>query len=126
MKLLDTIKKDRARQKGKKPHPDTAWAAVAAIVEKFGLTAVPGAGEGGEPAEAKSDERLSLFPLLPAEQWRLTKEIMATFDGPYLAYARSPGDFGLSRRLYESHPGLDAQTLRQYSMGELLRRETEG
>jgi hypothetical protein len=125
MKLIDNIKRDRARQKGKQPYPETVFAVVAAIVQKFGLTAVPGVGVAGEPLETKPGDRLSLFPLLQAGQLRLTKEIMAEFDNPYLVYARSPADFGLSRRLYESNPGLEAEILLEYSLGFLWEKEAK-
>jgi hypothetical protein len=125
MKLIDCIRTGRARQRGKKPLPETVWAVVAAIVQKFGLTAVPGEGVGGEPPETKPDDRLSLFPLLQAEQWRLTKEIIAGFANPYLVYARSPADFGLSRRLYANNPGLEAETLREQAMGWLWEKEAK-
>ena len=68
---------------------------------------------------------MSLFPLLSAAQLRLTMEIIDTYDNPYLVYARSPEDFGVSLSLYERNPDLEAESLEQYSLGWLLIREQE-
>jgi hypothetical protein len=127
MKLLDHIKRDRVRQKGKQPLPETVLEVVAAIVQKFDLSAVP-EGEGGdeEPYETKPGGRLSLFPLVSAAQWRLTKDIVEKYDNPYLVYARSPEDFGLSRRLYERYPDLTVEVFEKYSLGALWLREMAG
>ena len=78
MKLLEHLKTDRVRQKEKKPLPETVLTAVAAIVQKFALTSLP----GPRPAEAylprvPRSARLSLFPLLTPAQFRLTQEISA-------------------------------------------------
>ena len=47
------------------------------------------------------------------------------FDNPYLVYARSPEDFGVSLALYECNPDLEAESLEQYSLGWLLTREAK-
>lgn len=101
-------------------------AAVAAIVQKFDLQRVPREGRViTESPVKKPVDRLSLFPLMSAAQWRLTRQIMAEFDNPYLAHARSPEDIGLSRRLYERNPTLDGKTLQQYCLGWLWARESQ-
>ena len=126
MKLLDHIRTDRERQKGKKALPETVFAVVAAMVKKFKVESVPGgeAGRAEHPATSPG-ERLSLFPLLSATQLRLTMEIIDMYDNPYLVYARSPEDFGVSLSLYERNPNLEAESLEQYSLGWLLTRERE-
>ena len=103
-------------------------AAVAGIVKKFNLQALPGQRgyEGELPAVTKPADRLSLFPLLTAGQWRLTREIMARFDNPYLMFARSPEEISLSRRLYESNPHLTEEALREQSLGTLWAQEGKG
>ena len=122
-KLLETIRKDRFRQKTRKPWPETTAAVVAAIVQKYELTAVPGewAEAGGRPGEVKPAGRMGLLPLVTAAQWRLTREIMAQYDNPYLVFARSPEDISLSRRLYERNPGLAPEVLQEQSLGALWR-----
>jgi len=126
MKLLDRIRTDRERQKGKKALPETAFTVVAAMVKKFQVESVPG-GEAvrAEYPATSPGERLSLFPLLSATQLRLTMEIIDMYDNPYLVYARSPEDFGISLSLYECNPDLDAESLEQYSLGWLLTGERE-
>jgi hypothetical protein len=126
MKLIDSIRTDRERRKGKRALPETFFAVVAAIVKKFQVESVPGgeAGRAEYPATAPV-ARLSLFPLLTAAQLRLTREIIDTYDNPYLVYARSPEDFEVSRLLYEYNPDLEAESLEQYSLGWLLTRERE-
>jgi hypothetical protein len=126
MKLLEHLKTDRARQKEKKPLPETVFTAVAAIVQKFALTSVPG-GEGAEglPPETPRSARLSLFPLLNPDQFRLTQEIIARFDNPYLIYARSPADIRISLLLHQRDPELPPVTLQRYSLGQLLALKRE-
>ncbi len=124
--LIDHIRTDRARQKGKKPLPETVFAVVAAIVKTFKVESVP-AGEvvrAESPAKAPAD-RLSLFPLLTQAQWQLTQEIIDKFNNPYLIYARSPEDFTLSLLLYRHNPDLTAATLQEHSLGWLLTREAK-
>ncbi len=127
MKLIDHIRTDRERQKAKKALPETVFTVVAAIVKKYELEAVP-AGEvpGNILPQMTPPGRLSLFPLLTVAQWHLTRQIIDTFDNPYLVYARSPEDFGVSRRLYRCNPDLEAESLAQYSLGWLLTREAKG
>jgi hypothetical protein len=124
MTLKDRIREDRERQKGKESLPETAWTVVAAIVQRFDLRSVPGAGEpeSASRAETRPSGRLSLFPLLTPAQWRLTKEIVARFDNPYLIYVRSPEEIGLSRRLYERRPDLGAADLQGQFLEQLWRR----
>jgi hypothetical protein len=126
MMLLDSIRTDRERQKGKRALPEVVFAVVAAIVEKFKVELVPG-GEAGraEYLATSPGERLGLFPLLNAAQLRLTMEIIETYDNPYLVYARSPEDFGVSLSLYERNPDLEAESLEQYSLGWLLTTEAK-
>jgi hypothetical protein len=126
MKLLDYIRTDRERRKGRKALPETAFTVVAAMVKKFKVESVPGgeAGRAEYPATSPS-ERLSLFPLLSAAQLRLTMEIIDTYNNPYLVYARSTEDFGVSLSLYECNPDLEPENLEQYSLGWLLIREQE-
>jgi hypothetical protein len=127
MKLLEHLKTDRARRKEKKPLPETVFTVVAAIVQRFGLTSVPGAGGPGElPPEKPRSARLSLFPLLNPAQFRLTREIIARFDNPYLSYARSPEDFWISLLLHRSNPHLVAPTLEKFPLGQLLALEARG
>ena len=99
MKLKERIREDRTRQRVKEPLPETVLTVVAAIVQKFDLQALPMAGEGGYArleTEPKAEGRLGLFPLLTPGQWRLTREIVARFDNPYLIFARSPEEISLS------------------------------
>ena len=42
MRLLDHIRTDRERQKGKKALPETVFTVVAAMVKKFKVESVPG------------------------------------------------------------------------------------
>jgi hypothetical protein len=132
-KLLETIRKDRFRQKVRKPWPETTAAVVAAIVQKYELMAIPGewVNAAENPREAKPAGRMSLLPLATAAQWRLTKEIMAQYDNPYLVFARSPEDISLSRRLYERNPGLAPEVLQEQSLEalwvkEIFRQVNEG
>jgi hypothetical protein len=127
MKLIDRIRIDREQQKGKKALPETVFTAVAAVVKKFDLKAVPAAEvHGGGGLEGEPVARLGLFPLLTAAQWHLTQEIIAKFDNPYLVYVRSPEDFGVSLRLSGRNPDLQAESLQQYSLGWLLSVEAKG
>jgi hypothetical protein len=127
MMLLDHIKRDRARQRGKQTLPETVFSVVAAIVQKFNLQAVPGGeGRGLERLETNPGGRLSLFPLLSADQWRLTKNIIEKYDNPLLVYARSPQDFGLSRWLYERRPDLPVEVMKEFSLAALWMRESAG
>jgi hypothetical protein len=128
MELKEQIKKGRVRQKIKEQLPETVLAAVAGIVKKFNLQALPGERgyEGELPAVTKPADRLSLFPLLTAGQWRLTRELVARFDNPYLMFARSPEEISLSRRLYESNPHLTEEALREQSLGTLWAQEGMG
>lgn len=119
MALLDHLKTHRRRQKDKQPLPLAPFAVVAAIVQVFQLTALPGVEVAG-PAGALPPGRLALFPLLSAAQWRLTREILAHYDNPYLIYARNPADFHRSRELSRRRPDLDPATLQQHSLAALL------
>jgi hypothetical protein len=125
MKLLDKIREDRFRQKARQPLPETAAGVVATIVQKYGLLNM--SEEWGKrritPPGVEPAGRLSLFPLATAAQWQLTKEILARYDNPYLVFARSPEEIILSRRLYERHPGLAAEVLREQSLGALWEKE---
>lgn len=126
MHLVDHIKTDRVRKKGKQPLPETVFAVVAGIIKKFNLETVPaGGGFGVFHPEIRPPARLSLFPLLTAAQWQLCQEIIDTCNNPYLIYARSPEDVRLSRFLYQRNPDLAPETLRQYSLGFLLNREAQ-
>jgi hypothetical protein len=126
MKLLEHLKTDRAHQKEKKPLPETVFTAVAAIVQKFALTSVPGAEATGDiPPEAPRSARWSLFPLLNPAQFRLSQEIIARFDNPYLIYARSPEDFRISLLLHRRQPDLAPASLQKYSLKLLLAQEAK-
>jgi hypothetical protein len=123
MKLKERIREDRSRQKVKESLPETVLTVVAAIVQKFDLQALPSAGEGGDgrvEMSPKAEGRLSLFPLLTPEQWRLTRAIAARFDNPYLIFARSPEEIVLSRRLYECNPDLTVETLLGQPLGGVV------
>jgi hypothetical protein len=130
MKLIDLIRTDRVRQKGKKPLPQSLFNVVGALVKKFNLerkslleAAQTAGATGAESPVAGSADRLSLFPLLTVEQLHLTEEIIAHFGNPYLVYARRPEDITLSLRLYQLNPDLPVETLQQNSLGLLLVRE---
>jgi hypothetical protein len=128
MKLKERIREDRTRQKVKEPLPEKALTVVAAIVQKFDLKALPMAGEGScarLETEPKPDGRLGLFPLLTPRQWRLTREIVARYDNPYLIFARSPEEISLSWQLYECNPDLTTEVLREQSLGALWVKEGE-
>lgn len=125
--LLDQIKRDRARQRGKITLPETVFSVVAAIVQKFNLQVVPaGEGRGIELLETNPGGRLSLFPLLSVGQWRLTKKIIEKYDNPFIVYARSPQDFGLSRWLYQRRPDLPVEVMKEFSLAALWMREAGG
>jgi hypothetical protein len=129
MKLKERIRDDRSRQNVKEPLPETAVTVVAAIVQKFDLQALPpaGEGEGGRrKMSPKAEGRLSLFPLLTPKQWRLTREIAARFDNPYLMFARSPEEIVLSQRLYGCNPDLTTEVLGEQSLGALWVKEGGG
>jgi hypothetical protein len=126
MKLLDHIKRDRVRQRGKQPLPETVFGVVAAVVQRFDLSMVPEKISGATPIKTTPGGRLTLFPLLSAAQWRLTREIIEQYDNPYLVYVRSPEDFELSRRLYERCPDLAVEILEKFSLGALWMREAAG
>jgi hypothetical protein len=126
MKLKERIREDRIRQRVKEPLPETVLTVVAAIVQKFDLQVFSLAGEGGcarLEAEPMAEGRLGLFPLLTPGQWRLTREIVARFDNPYLIFARTPEDIYLSRELYECNPELTVKALREQSLGALWAQE---
>ena len=107
------------------PGPRQLPAVVAAIVQKYDLVAIPAewVDAGDKPREAKPAGRMSLLPLVTAVQWRLTKEILARYDNPYLVWARSPEEISLSRRLYERHPGFAAEVFQEQSLGALWVKE---
>lgn len=120
MPLLNRLKNRRARPPGKQPLPETAFAAVAALVQRYALTAVPAADQDrANPVPGPRSPRLALFPLLTPDQYRLAQDILARFDNPYLPYARSPAEIRLSLQLYQADPHLAAETLQTYSLETL-------
>jgi hypothetical protein len=120
MTLLEHLKTHRARQKGKNPLPETVFAVVALLVQQFALTSIPtGKSPRDRKVQTPRPARLSLFPLLSLAQFRLTQEIIARFDNPYLFYARSPEDVKISLLLYRANPDLPAEILQEYSLSAL-------
>ena len=118
MALLASLKASRERQPGPQPWPWTPWAAVAAIVQAYGLTTVDQL-EAARPNFARSRERLSLYPLLTPAQYELVQAILSRHQNPYLSYAQTPADIVLSGRLYERCPDLEPELLARMPLAEL-------
>ncbi len=125
MSLLESIKEGRGRRLAKELWPQTAFAAVAAIVRDYGLRSLAQLDNDTVPSSAPpARERLSLFPLLSAGQYHLAQEIIRQYNNPYLGYARTPADIILSQRLFLAHPDLDPGILATTPLAEIWRQNT--
>jgi uncharacterized protein YqhQ len=118
--LLARIKEGRGREASPQPWPQTAWAAVAALVVAYDLKSLAQFQElVRTDAPAVVRDRLSLFPLVDAAQYALVQAIVAQYDNPYLPYARTPGEIVLSQRLYKRNPDMDPALLARIPLASL-------
>ena len=134
MTLLQHIRKERARQRSKKPLRRGVFNQISSLVRWYGLeenflTVI----ESAEDYLAQTNLELhrfrekmpfepSLFSLVTAEEYRLTKAIISKVDNPYLQYAHSPEEIFLSQLLYRLNPALPAETLIRNHFETLLQR----
>lgn len=127
MPLLDRIKAGREQKPGQQIWPVTAFAAVAAIVQMYGLTGLADLESERPRRETLTpSERRSLFPLLSAAQYQLTMAILQEYDNPYLGYARTPGEIAISHQLWQGHAELDPMSLARTSLTAIWRRQSAG
>ena len=132
MNLLQHIKSERSRQGSKKPLIRDVFNQISSLVRWYGLeenflTVI----ESAEDYLAQTNLELhcfrekmpfepSLFSLVTAAEYRLTKAIISKADNPYLQYANSPEEIFLSRLLYRLNPKLAPETLKRNHFEMLL------
>ena len=132
MDLLQTIRKDRARQRRRRPLGRDAFKTVSCIVKAYGL------GDNflekldridDHPftdsmklTEVKAKKMIELppFSLVSEEEYRLIITIAARLGNPYLQFAHSPEELLLSVPLYEANPSLEPEDLLRLDYETLL------
>lgn len=134
MTLLQHIRKERARQRRKQPLKRDVFKQISSLVRWYGLeenflTVI----DSAEYYLAQTNLELhrfrekmpfepSLFALVTAAEYRLTKAIISKTDNPYLQYAHSPEEIFLSGLLYRLNSALPAETLIRNHFEMLLQR----
>ncbi len=135
MKLTDRIRRDHSRKKTKLPRLQTAYAAVAAITNKYGLSEhfaeklgnvpeVPhGAGFTAGPIKEKPGLDAAPFILSDPRQYYAVRHIEKAAENPYLAYAKSPEEIMLSIYLFAINPRIRPELLRSRHFEVLILAE---
>jgi len=131
MDLLTRLKQSRARPK--EPFRRSSFTVVSALVRRYnldqqfldnlkGLSFEKEWVLSQEP-RAKEPGGIPPFSLASAEEYHLTREILAALDNPYLRYASSPEELLHSLALYRLNPGLEPEVLARVHFLTLLARE---
>jgi hypothetical protein len=132
MDLLQTIRKDRALQRRRRPLGRDAFKTVSCIVKAYGLdgnflemldrTDDHPSTDSMKITQVKAKKVLELppFSLVSEEEYRLAMSIAARLDNPYLQFAHSPEELLLSVPLYEANPSLESEDLLRLDYETLL------
>lgn len=134
MTLKETLRRERAQDKGKTPFPRSLFAHVGGLVRRHRLGAdftrtlrelTPESLQRlvrtfrGAP---KPQYEPPLFFLATWEEYQEIKDILAAAPNPYLAYASSPEEILLSGPLFAQNPDLPGETLATRHFASLLSR----
>lgn len=123
MDLKEAIRRDRSRGPARSPLAPTRFSQVGGLVRRHRLgeaftrlmeTMTAARAEALARAcgsVAKPPHAAPLFFLATPEEYLIIQQILAAYDNPYLAWARSPEEMLLSQPLWRRRPGLDPEVL---------------
>lgn len=135
MDLLQDIKSERARKRGKLPFRRTLFDRINGLVKEYAL------GESFlrrldevadhfsigslelDRVKAKEHFEPPLFSLSTEAEYRVTMAIISKVNNPYLHFVSSPDEILLCEPLFRCNPGLGPDRLARYHFATLLRDE---
>jgi hypothetical protein len=135
MDLLQHIKSDRAEKRKKQPLRPTLFDRISGLVKEHRLTESfleklesPEDFLQEKKAEfarviEKQPFRFPLFSLAEQEEYDLTLAIIDKINNPYLEFAQSVEEIGLSKLLFDQNPAIGREKLKKYHFETLLQYE---
>jgi hypothetical protein len=135
MDLLKDIKRNRAKQRQKKPIKRNVFNQISVLVRQYGLekSFLNALDEVEDYLSTKNLKfariRLKvpvespLFFLVTKEEYFLTMSIIKKIDSPYLRFAHSPEEVLLCKPLYRLNPSLSTERLMRYHFETLYLHE---